>query len=212
MQTLNLSEYANAWYDMVEKILDRYHMLDPLLQFFPPFRSSHTGPYRYVQRNGASEFNLETVRYGATGSVDIRVGDIKGHTAFLHDFAQSYLKVVGAQNVAKMFELTETLGNRVGEEGQSFTVENFLEALEKLYIRFIGDEELQLILMTHPEIPLTKGMYMAPKGAVILFVNPEKEAKLREASWTLEQRQRYNEVIARKRAEQRAAKRTRRLP
>jgi hypothetical protein len=110
-----------------------------------------------------------------------------------------------------MFELSGALGNEVGEEGQSFTVENFLEALEKLYIRFIGDEELQLILMPHPEIPLTKGMYMAPKGTVIFFVNPEKEAKVREAAWTPEQKQKYNEIIARKRDEQHAAKRTRRL-
>jgi hypothetical protein len=208
---LLIYDYEDAWSLLTEQIFDSFHMLDPLLRFMPPVRGPHAGPYRYTIEGQTLDQRPELVQYTGTGNADLREGDIEGHTTFLYNFAQAYVEAAAAQSFAMMPEVAELVGNKVGAEGQPFTVETFLEAVDKIWLRFVGDEELVVTFIAHPQAPLSECLFVAPPGAIIGFVHPDKLETIKRASWTQEQQQRYDQIIARKRAEQHAKKRTRRL-
>lgn len=208
---LLIYDYEDAWQRLTDNIFDSFHMLDPLLRLFPPVRESHAGPYRYTQDDRTLDQQPELMMYKGSGEVDLREGDVEGHTAFIYDFAQSRVKTMAAQTFATVPEVAALIGNTVGTGGEPFTIDGFIRAVEKIELRFIGDEDLAVSIIAHPQCPPTKCLFVAPPGAIFGFVHPDVLPKVGQASWTMEQQQEYDQIIARKRAEQNAAKRTRRL-
>ena len=204
-------DYEEAWWRLIESIFDSYHMLDPLMRLFPPVRSPHAGPFRYTQDDRTLDQQSELLTYEGSGNADLREGDVEGHTAFIYNFAQARVQTMAAQTFAMVPEVAELIGNTVGAEGQPFSVEIFIQAVEDLWLRFNGDEDLVVTFMAHPQSPPSKCLFVALVGEIIGFVHPDKLEKIRQAPWTKEQQERYDRIIARKRAEQHAAKRTRRL-
>jgi hypothetical protein len=208
---LLIYDYEDAWWRLTERIFDSYHMLDPLLRLFPPARSPHAGPFRYTQDDRTLDQRPDLLTYEASAEADLREGDVEGHTAFIYEFAQSRVRTMAAQSFARLSEVTDLTGNSVNNEGQPFSVETFLQAVEQIELRFIGDEELAVSIIAHPQADSTKCFFAAPPGALIGFVHPDKLEKVTQAAWTKEQGERFEQIIVRKREEQRAAKRTRRL-
>jgi hypothetical protein len=208
---LVIYDYEDAWWRLTDNVFDSFHMLDPLLRLFPPVRESHAGPYRYTQDDRTLDQQPELLTYKGSGNADLREGDVEGHTAFIYDFAQSRVKTMAAQTFARVSEVADLMGNTVGADGQPFNVEGFLRAVEKIELQFIGDEDLVVNIIAHPECNPTKCLFVASPGAIVGFVHPGVLPKVTQASWTMEQQQEYDQIIARKRAEQHAAKRTRRL-
>jgi hypothetical protein len=204
-------DYEDAWWRLTEQVFDSFHMLDALLRFFPPARSPHAGPFRYTQDDRTLDQHPDFLTYEASAEADLREGDIEGHTAFIFEFAQSRVRIMAAQSFARLSEVTDLTGNSVDNGGQPFSVETFLRAVEQIELRFVGDEELAVGIIGHPQAELTKCFFVAPPGALVGFVHPDKLEKVTQAAWTKEQQERFERIIARKREEQRAAKRTRRL-
>jgi hypothetical protein len=208
---LVIYDYEEAWWHLIERVFDSFHMHDPLLKLLPPSRSPHSGPFRYTQGDRTLDQQPELQTYEATSEVDLREGDVEGHTLFIYKFAQSRVQVMAAQTFTMLPGVAELVGNSVDAGGEPFSVETFLQAVEQVELRFIGDEELDVRFIAHPQANLTKCLFVAPADALIGFVHPDKLEKVRQAAWTKDQQERFDQLITRKRKEQRAAKRTRRL-
>lgn len=207
---LLIYDYEDAWQRLIERIFDGYHMLDPLLRLFPPVRSPHAGPFRYTQDDRTLDQRPDLLTYEASAEADLREGDVEGLAAFIFEFAQARVRTMAAQSFARLSEVTDLTGNTVDSEGQPFSFETFLRAVEQIELRFVGDGELAVSIIAHPQAEPTKCFFAAPPGALIGFVHPDKLEKVTQA-WTKEQGERFERIIARKREEQRAAKRPRRL-
>jgi hypothetical protein len=207
---LLIYDYEDAWWRLIEQIFDAFHMLDPMLRLLPPVRSPHAGPFRYTQGDRTLDQRPGLVTFKGSADADLREGDIEGHTAFIYDFAQARVQNMAAQTFAMVPEVTDFFDQAVDAGGRPF-IDNFLQAIEKIWLRFVGDEELVVTFTTHPQATPGKCLYVSLPGQLIGFVHPDTLEKVTKASFTEEQQRGYDEIVARKRAEQHAAKRTRRL-
>jgi hypothetical protein len=210
-EKLLIYDYEEAWWRLVEQIFDGFHMLDPLMSLFPPVRSPHAGPFRYTQGDDALDQRPGLVTYVGSGEADLREGDVEGHTAFIYDFAINRVQNMAAQTFAVMDEVTDFLEQSVDAEGQPF-IDMFLQAVENIWLRFAGDEDLEVSFVGHQQATPGKCLYVSLPGKIIGFMHPDTlMKKVPKGPWTEEQRRRFDGIVARKRAEQHAAKRTRRL-
>lgn len=208
---LLIYHYEEAWWRLIEQIFDAFHMSDPLMSLFPPARSPHAGPFRYTQGDDALDQRPGLVTYVGSGEADLREGDVDGHTAFICDFATKRVQNMAAQTFAVMDEVTDFLDQSVDAEGRPF-MDVFLLAVEKIALRFVGDEEPDVTFVGHQQATPGKCLYVALPGHIVVFMHPDTLIKkVPRGHWTMEQQRRFDEIVARKRAEQHAKKRTRRL-
>lgn len=208
---LQLAEYDEAWWNLTERILFGFHSLDTLLKLFPPVKSLHTGPFRYVQDDKMLDQKLELTNYSASSSVDLRQGNIDEHTEFIFKFAKSYTKTTASYFFRKLSELTDVTGNHIEAGGQPFTPDRLLDAIDKCEFYFEGDEAPMIHIFPHPEIEVSSCMMFARSASALVFIHPNKAEKIEPSVWTEEQRARHSEIMSRKRLQHDAAKRTRRL-
>lgn len=208
---LVIYDYEEAWWDLIERIFDAFHMHDPLMRLFPPSRGPHAGPFRYTQGDRTLDQRPQLQTYEASSAVDLREGDVEGHTTFISELARARVRTMAAESFAKLTEVAGFVGNSTDAGGGQFSVETLIQAVEQIDLRFVGDEDLVVQFVAHPQANPTKCLFAAPPGALIGFVHPDKLEKVTRAPWTREQQERFDRIVARKREEQRAAKRTRRL-
>jgi hypothetical protein len=208
---LYINEYDDAWERLVEQIVFGFHSLDSLLRLFPPMKSQHMGPFRYVQDDKTLDQPLELTKFGASSSVDLRRGNIEEHTIFIYEFVKSYMKTTASYFFRRLSELPDVTGNKLEGGDQPFTPDRLLEANEKCPFDFEGDEPPTIHIFPHAEIEITSCMMFAKSASALVFIHPDKAEKIDPAVWTEGQKKRHREIMSRKRLEHDAAKRTRRL-
>lgn len=209
-------EYDEAYLRLLSQVLEGYHSLDVLLRLFPSSISYHSGPFRYSKGGespDAEPFDqpLERLNYQATVETDLREGDIEQHALFLHEFAQSYVDALVPQFFRKLSEVAGETGQHVGAKGQPFTVDRLLDAIEKCAFDFQNGELPSIHLYRHPKIDVSSCMVFAVSASALVFIHPEKAARVEPAEWSPQHHERYVEIMRKKKAEYDAAKRTRRL-
>jgi len=187
----DIPAYDLAMNQFVGQVMDGFIALDPLLGQIPRTLSSHHGPIRNVR--GPVPLDQESIRVEISTELiadAIRHTNTEEHTTFLTKLAESNIASLTPQFFKGLEEITNATGNVVDVKGRPFSWDYFNDMLEKILIGF--DEE---------------GKPMMPT----LVMPPELYEQVKGIEPTPEQKARTSAIIARKRAEFNAQKRTRRL-
>lgn len=186
-----IPDYDNAMCKLIEQVIDGFMALDPVLGSISREDSLHRGPIRNVRGENPLDQNMSSLQAKASLKLDsVRNSNIDEHTQFLYDFAQSNVAAVAPEFFRGMQEITDVTGNVVDAGGKPFSLDLLNDALEKISIGF--DESGEPILPA-------------------LFVSPDVDEKIKDMKQTAEQAERFSQIVAQKRAQFNAQKRTRRL-
>lgn len=204
-------DYDHAYLLLLERLLEGFHIIDPVLRYFPPEKVAHTGPMRYVHDQGTTEQQMEYGKFDASGEVDFLNGRIEQHTGFIYELVQSYVRTAAAQCFAKVSDLAGDLGNSARAVGKALSIDTLLDGIEMTEMRFTHQGEIPISVIPHDCVDVDHSLVMSLPECIVVFIHPEKAERLGSTLWTDDHRQRYREMILRKQREFYASKRTRRL-
>jgi hypothetical protein len=186
-----IQKYDAAMRKFMEEVVDGFMSVDPLFGSFSKVPIVHRGPIRNVR--GDTPFDQKLSRTSGRARLTreaIRDTDFDKYTEFLYELAQSNKTEMAPLFFEGISELTEIVGNTINAHGLPFSFDQLLDALEK--IEFSFDDKDDPIMPT-------------------LHLNPETYKHIKDLKPTPEQEQRSRDILARKKAEHLAQKRTRRL-
>jgi hypothetical protein len=189
--TFNVPEYVQAERHLLGKVMLGLTGLDPLLGQMPWIQTEHAGPVRNVP--GPEPLDQEMLPVEATAAFSkeaVRDSRLDEFVAFVVELTEQSQKQMAIHTFQRMGELTEATGNTVDAGGKPLSYDVFLDLLERMQLEF--DEKGDPILPTVWGHPATIERFKA--------LQPTPEHSAREAA-----------ILARKKAEFDAAKRTRRL-
>lgn len=183
--------YDKAMTKLLSQIMDGFTSLDPLFGKMPHVATTHAGPVRNVRGPVPLDQDMPRIEAGASLSFDtIRSTNFEDYTRFLHEMAVSSTGAVAREFFRQMEEITNATGNTVDAGGKPFSCDLLNDMLETIQVSF--DEHGKPVLPT-------------------MIVNPVIYSKVKDIKPTAEQEQRMSDILARKKAEYNAQKRTRRL-
>ena len=172
-------------------VINGFLSLDPLFGSMPWKTTEHSGPIRNVRGPSPLDQSMPEIRSMATMDTDsIRNTDIENFARFLYDLARSNIKAFAPEFFKGLSEIIDAAGTTTYAGGQPFSFDMLNDTLEKMQLEFDEDGE--------PVFPT-------------LITHPLVYEQIKQMKPTPEQEQRLSEIIARKKAEHDAKKRTRRL-
>jgi hypothetical protein len=183
--------YEKVMLRFTEQIMKGFFSVDPLFGQIPWRSTEHGGPVRNVRKPSPLDQTMPVIESESSISIDsIRNSEIEEYTHSLYELANSSIRAFAPEFFKGMGEITEAVGTSLDARGRPFSFDMLNDMLEKVYIEF--DEEGEPIFPT-------------------LVMHPRMIEQIRSIKPTSEQKERYDEIIMRKRAEYYAKKRTRRL-
>jgi hypothetical protein len=186
-----IPKYESAMWKFLEEVVDGFMSLDPLFGSLSRVPTVHKGPIRNVRGEIPFDQKMTETRCAAPLTREtIRSTDIEKHTEFLFELAKSNISAMTPQFFQEISEVTDLVGNSIDAQGAPFSLDHLLDSMERMALRFDDQDE--------PIMPT-------------LFLGPELFEKIKSLKSTPEQRQRFNDILARKKAMHDADKRTRRL-
>lgn len=174
-----------------EQVLRGFMSLDPLLGSIQSSSTVHRGPTRNVRGDNLLDQQASAIQSEASLDIEaVRKTDVDEHTTFMYALAQSTMSSLKKSFFKGLDEIVSATGNSIDAKGKQFSFDKFLDALEKMHINF--DTQGQPIMPT-------------------MVVPPTISNKVFETKPTPEQEKRQVEILARKKEEHDAQKRTRKL-
>jgi hypothetical protein len=191
MYSLSLPEYEAASIRLISDVLHGFMDIDPLFSGIERSTTIHQGPIRNVRGDTPLDQKMFTVHGESDIPLDsVLNGKIEDYTNFLVNISESQRKSLARNFFANMAEITEVTGQTVNAKGQPFSIDLFLDLIEKVEFGF--DQE------GNPQYPT-------------VIMPPEALEKLKTLKFTPEQEKRRTRIIEEQRARFNANKRTRRL-
>jgi hypothetical protein len=189
--SFNIHRYDKAIVEFCHMVVDGFISLDPLLGTIRRVPIVHGGPTRNVRGSAPLDQKLSEIESMATLDMDaIRKTETEKYSAFVYELARSAIDSLASDFIDRMNELAEAVGNTIDAGGQPFSVDKLLDLIDKMLIDFDAEGK--------PIMPA-------------LLVNPQLHERIKHLEFAPEQEQRRVAILARKKAEHDAKKRTRRL-
>ncbi len=187
----DIPAYERAMSDFAASVMNGLAARHPVIGDIPVRRTIHPGPTRNVPGPQPVDHPLSRVEQRVEFHTDvIRYSQIEEFISILAEISRHHQDVLERELVRTVTDVCDATGNVIDAQGRPLTFDLILELVEKLEIRF--DEA---------------GMMSKP----VIMMHPDNAERLRQNPPTPEQLQQLNEILRRKRAEQDAQKRTRRL-
>ncbi|MBN1314055.1 MAG: hypothetical protein JXA42_01260 [Anaerolineales bacterium] len=183
--------YDCAFNKFFALVVDGFIDTDPLLSQIHRSPVKHMGPIRNVRGEEPLDQDLPPIKgESLIKTTTIRETNFDEITIFFYEVAQEFRAELERGLLKCLNEVTHVTGQVINFKGKPFSPDMLNEILEKMPIDFNEN-----------------GKPMLPT----MIIPPEMETKLRGIKETPEQRKRFEEIIAKKRIEFYAKKRTRRL-
>lgn len=189
--TFVIPNYSRAMIRFVEQVMRGFVALHPILGSIPWKPTEHQGPVRNVRSPSPLDQRVPPIRSEGAMPLDtIRNTDFDDFARFLDELAHSQIGQLMSEFYTTINGVTAATGNVVDGGGQLFSFDMLNDALEKVDIDFDSDG--------NPILPT-------------LITDPAAATRMRSLEPTSEQTERHRQIIARKKAEHDAKKRSRRL-
>jgi hypothetical protein len=183
--------YEKAMLQFVDRVMQGFFSLDPLLGQIPRRSTEHTGPSRNVRSPVPLDQIMPVIEGRSSVSMDtIRNTIVEDYTRFLYELADSSIRAFVPEFLKSVREVTDTVGTSLDAKGEPFSFDMLNDALELISVEF--DQEGKPILPS-------------------LVMHPNMAERVSNMKPTPEQEKRFAGIIEKKRAEYYAKKRTRRL-
>lgn len=188
---LDLPIYDQAMNKFIQIVADKFVSYDPLLGKMSNITSSHNGPIRNVRGDtplDQSLFEIQTI--SGMHNDDIRSSNLEKHTEFVLEIVKQSIRELSKFFYKGIEEITNATGQVTDAKGEPFSFDILLDMLENYPLEF--DEQGE------PKLPT-------------LIMHPNLFENIKKAQSTQEQLDRHKAILAKKKEEFDAKKRTRRL-
>jgi hypothetical protein len=189
--SLHIPEYEAAMLRFFGDVFQGFLDVDPVLKGFGRETTSHRGPIRNVRGDEPLDQQMAPIITENVLSYDVvRQGKIEDYIEMITKLTMDQRMQLGRQLFRGLGEITDATGMSIDAKGQPFSIDLFLDLLEK--IEFDFDEDGNPIYPT-------------------LIVPPKFIKQLEKLTSTTDQETRRQQIIEKQRARFNASKRTRRL-
>ena len=188
---LDIPSYDKAIVDFVGQVMRGFIRVDPLLGSINFQVVHHNGPTRNVREPKVLDQIFQPIESFAVLNKDaIRELQVDDFAGFVYELAKKNIEGLHHSMFGSISEVAEATGNVGNANGQPLSYDHITDMLEKVFLYF--DDKGQPIFPT-------------------LVLNPAIAEALKNLKVTDEQLRHRDEVLARKKVEFDAQKRTRRL-
>jgi hypothetical protein len=186
-----IPEYDDAMTKFIDKVIQEFIKLDPIIGDIPTRITPHHGPIRNIRNEEPLDHNFVPQITNAKLPISVIIEtDIRNFSSFLYQLQESIKEKKITEILQRIGEITTATGNNVYADGKPFSWDLYLDAIEKLPISFSEDGE-----------PIMPKAITSPNLAKVMNKTP----------LTKDQLKRRDEIINMKREEFYAKKHSRRL-
>lgn len=182
-------EYDRAMSTFLSNVMEGFFSLHPLFGSMLKEKSIHAGPIRNVR--GPEPLDQDTFPVQGVGQLhrdSIANTDFDAFTNFIYGIAEEAIKQFSVQFYRGLDEITDATGQKLDAAGKPFSYDMYLDLIEKMPIDFSDDGSPNLPTMVTGKTPR------------IDTLKPSKD-----------QQTRLEQILAKKKEEFDAQKRTRKL-
>lgn len=180
--------YEEAIAEFVDDIVGGLAKADDFLSRFEFHFTERTGPLRVLHEGKSIDVKMSSMSATSSTSFEaVRNCDVQAITTSLYELAQARIGAISRSAFSAFDTVTESTGMTFDARGRPFSHDLLLEMLERIEVSFEGDGAPNLALVV-------------PPGALNNLPEP-----------TIEQRERFDQIMSEKRRAYDASKRHRRL-